>query len=415
MRKRTHKSSLLLLTVAVTFVFVLRVPPSSCQPGVGYRFFKSSFSDKTNVTISRPEQNNRESEGYKKNALHHHHHHDDTTSISMNEFFGMFGKLGTNWNTLLAMFRSVISAAGGKTYKQDVHVDTLEQGREWLYRTKDWKSLLEPHNQQLYDDFGVTVDDILDSFLHWASADEVEDLICKLQGGVNGRESSINVSKAQRRLERYVIWMNDLQSDLHGLTTVSVKDAFDILDTKVTIDDCNRLVWWLDLATIDWDRFDKLEPKEITRVFVWLSHYMLFHPNAQQYGMVFINSLNQIGFWSFMTMLPVDLGMQLDEFMISVIPLKTKFVVLLERPPWARFAYQLLKPFLQSEMRRRVVVIEEGHYPPSYLFEVVGGTNVIPDGMKNYSGSPSADIIHPYINQKVKSQGSIYSSLFAFK
>jgi hypothetical protein len=100
-----------------------------------------------------------------------------------------------------------------------------------------------------------------------------------------------------------------------------------------------------------------------------------------------------------MTMLPVDLGMQLDEFTISVIPIKMKFVVVMERPPWAKFAYQLLKPFLHSKMRRRVVVIEEGQYPPGYLYEVVG-RDAIPEGVQNYAGSKHADIIHAYMQGK---------------
>jgi hypothetical protein len=296
------------------------------------------------------------------------------------------------------MFRGIVNSAGGETFHKDVHVDTLEEGREWLYQENDWKQILKAHTT-LYEDFDVTIDDLLDSFLHWASADEAPDGKCHLQGGLNGKETKINVSKAQRRLEKYEAWMVNLEEDLKDLTAVSLKNTFSIFDMKLSIDGCQRLAWWLDLAAIDWDAFEDLEPRDIARVFVWMSHYMLLHPNAQHNGLVFVNSLNQIGFWSFMTMLPVDLGMQLDEFTISVIPIKTKFVVVMERPPWAKFAYQLLKPFLQSDMRRRVVVIEEGQYPPNYLYEVVG-RDAIPEGVQNYAGSKHADIIHAYMQEK---------------
>ena len=123
--------------------------------------------------------------------------------------------------------------------------------------------------------------------------------------------------------------------------------------------------------------------------------------------MVFINALNQMGIWSFMTMLPFDLGMALDEFIISVIPLKTKYVVLLDRPPWAKFAYQLLKPFMKSEMRQRVGVIEDGLYPPAYLYEVVGTSEqAVPIGLNGYPGSTKADIARPYLEETINKEAA---------
>eukprot|EP00980_Cylindrotheca_fusiformis_P007739 scaffold1640_cov101-Cylindrotheca_fusiformis.AAC.6 len=299
------------------------------------------------------------------------------------------------------MFRGIVNSAGGETHPDDVQVDTLKEGREWLYQEKDWKDSLKDY-AILFGDLDSTTDDVLNSFLHWASVDETTDGKCHLKGGVNAKETRINVSRAKRRLERYENWMATVAEDLKDLTAMSLKNTLPIFGMKLTIDGCQRLVWWLDLTAFDWDAFHDLHPKDIARTFVWMSHYMMLHPNGQQYGLVFVNSLNQIGFWPFMQMLPLDLGMQLDEFLISIIPVKTKFVVLMERPSWAKFAYQLLRPFLQAKMRRRVAVIEKGQHPPGYLYEVVGRGSV-PEGIQSYPGSKKADIIHAYLLGKGRS------------
>lgn len=371
------------ILVFVLLLAVQRIEQASAQPGVGLRFLLSSHGD----------------EEYQHEGEKQIHSTDDDTSVSHNEFFGIFQKLGTSWTTILNMFRSIVNSAGGTTMQNDVYVKDLMEGREWLHQQRNWQKLLQPH-MTLYRDFDKTFEDILDSFLRWAASDEAPDGKCRLEGGVNGKESKINVSKALRRLEKYVNWMVEMEMDLDDLKATSIKETFSIFDMKMSIDDCHRLVWWLDLGAIDWKRFDNAEPREIARIFVWVSHFMMLHPNAQERGLVLINSLNQIGFWPFMTMLPVDLGMALDEFVISVIPIKTKFVVLMERPPWAKFAYQMLKPFMKSNMRRRVVVIEESLYPTDYIFQVVG-TNAIPKGIENYPGKDGVEILHPYFEKKI--------------
>eukprot|EP00526_Cylindrotheca_closterium_P010920 CAMPEP_0113604440 /NCGR_PEP_ID=MMETSP0017_2-20120614/1797_1 /TAXON_ID=2856 /ORGANISM="Cylindrotheca closterium" /LENGTH=386 /DNA_ID=CAMNT_0000512867 /DNA_START=103 /DNA_END=1260 /DNA_ORIENTATION=+ /assembly_acc=CAM_ASM_000147 len=375
------------------FVLLLtsqRIEQISGQPGVGHRFLTSyaqeSSDDNTTTTTIRPscqhgtneeDTNDQNTSTRRKQqeptsqlkttpaaaaaATEHSSSSSSDANVPNSEFFGIFKKLGTSWHTILQMFRSIVNNAGGKTMHKDVYVRDLKEGKEWLLQQEEynWEELLQPH-MTLYHDLERTFEDVLDSFLKWAASDEAKDGSCKLEGGVNGKESKINVSKALRRLEQYATWMSEMENDLEELTATSIKDTFSTLQMKMSIDDCQRLVWWLDLGAIDWELFDELQPKDIARVFVWISHYMLLNPNAQDQGLVLINSLNQIGFWPFMTMLPVDLGMQLDEFVISVIPIKTKFVVLMQRPPWAKFAYQMLKPFMKSNMRRRVVVIEEG-------------------------------------------------------
>lgn len=389
------------LTTLICYLFLIVSPlleRAACQPGVAQRFLTHSHKTKNSTQAKERCRNSNISSCQRNPSLFQTSTNDDT-SVSTREFFGIFQSLGTSWHTLLHMFRGIVNSAGGETFQKDVHVESLEEGRDWLYQQNDWSKILSAYSI-LYEDLDVAVDDILDSFLLWASADEAPDRKCHLDGGINGKEPRVNVSKAKRRLEKYETWMAKLNNDLADLTALSLKETFSVFDMKLSIDGCRRLVWWLDLGAIDWEGFvDDVSPRDIARVFVWLSHYMLLHPDAQQNGLVIVNSLNQIGLWSFMTMLPVELGMQLDEFVISVIPIKTKFVVLMERPPWAKFAYQLLKPFLQSNMRRRVVVIEEGQYPASYLYEVVG-KEAIPEGVQNYEGSKQVDIIQGYMEEK---------------
>ena len=176
---------------------------------------------------------------------------------------------------------------------------------------------------------------------------------------------------------------------------------------KLSYDDCQRLVWWLDLGAIDLEVLNTIPPKEIHRLFVWISHRMLFDEKAQENGMIFVNSLANIHFWPFMTMLPLDLGMKLDEFVISVIPLKTKFVLLLERPKWAKISYGLLKPFLKMDMRRRVVVVEDG-VPSSFVAEVLGGKHCIPLGFDGLEGTSNADVAGPYFESRVKRRKNLW-------
>lgn len=395
----------------LTFVLLLkfqRIEQTFAQPGIGHRFLVLNRQEyqvgqqRQNSTITTDDghHDDNENSDNKGEQLKMIPVEDSNgTTVATGEFFRIFHKLGTSWTTILGMMRGIVNSAGGKTLKHDVYATSLREGKDWLLEQENWGEVLQPYTS-LYQDLDKTFEDVLDSFLHWAASDEAPDGYCRLEGGVNGKESKINVSKALRRLEKYATWMADMKDDLRDLKATSIKDTFSIFDMKMSIDDCRRLVWWLDLAAVDWDRFESATPREIAQIYVWVSHYMLLHPNAQDQGLVLINSLNQIGFWPFMTMLPVDLGMKLNEFVISVIPIKTKFVVLMERPPWAKFAYQMLKPFMKGSMRRRVIVIEEGLYPTDYMYKVVG-TNAIPNGIGNYAGKDRVEILQPYFEGKI--------------
>jgi hypothetical protein len=396
----------------LSFILVLGtlLQPAICQPGVGQRFLSNNPAVEYEQTNEKPTYEPVFESGCDESG--------DSSSngagVHPSEFYGVFQKLGTNWVTILKLFRNVVGSAGGTTTHQDVFAETMNEALVSLKEmvssaiadergtSQQWSFYTVP-----YQEFDRTLDDMFVAFLNWAAADEAPDSIkkCDRRGSVNGRESKINVSKAFRRLENYSVWMDN--SDLLDppLTASSLQNIWKSFSMKLSYDDCQRIVWWLDLGAVDFEVIRTVPPKEIHRLFVWISHYMLFDEKAQENGMVFINSLANIHFWTFMTMLPLDLGMKLDEFVISVIPLKTKFVLLLERPPWAKFAYQLLKPFLKMDMRRRVVVIEDT-IPPSFVAEVLGGKHCIPNGFDGLEGTPNADIAGPYFESKSKKRKS---------
>lgn len=349
---------------------------------------------------------------------------DDSENISgadevhPTEFFGVFHKLGTNWNSVLTIYRNVVGSAGGTTHKGDIYADNVDQAlvvlKEMISAAAEsadvsshqWEFTSVPLKEI---DPKLSLDDLFMAFVKWAEADHAPDApieTCSLRGGVNGRHEKINVSKAFRRLEKYASWMDADREDLTvpPLTAASIERAWEAFSFRLSYDTCHRLVWWLDLDAVDFHAIrNTLSPQEIHRLFVWMSHFMLFNKHAQDKGMVFINSLANIKFLPFMTMLPLQLGMKLDEFMISVIPLKTKLVLLLDRPKWAKFAFRyLLRPFLTKNMRKRSVVLEDDPQQKLVSEALGGGTDCIPIGFNGLDGNPEADIANAYFYSKVE-------------
>ena len=141
-------------------------------------------------------------------------------------------------------------------------------------------------------------------------ANEDEHEACKLQGGVNKREIfPINVSKAFRRLTAYATRMDEQKDVLIDppLTLESVRQAKDLLYSRVTHDDCGRVVWWLDLGQTNFKEMKHLAHEEILRFFVWLSHLIMTDESAQRNGIMFLDSMDSVSFYQYMTMLPYQI------------------------------------------------------------------------------------------------------------
>ena len=315
-----------------------------------------------------------------------------SNSNSISEFFGVFRRLGIPWDYVLRSYMRVVGSAGGTIEDGDTFAENVDEA---LVLLRDMAKDVVDIPIIGYHEFGKTVDDLLVTFIHWAATNGAEDHMerCHRMGGVNGWHEKINVSKAFRRLEIYISWMKEGEKDLLDapLMRPSVKEAMKAFSMHLSIDDCGRIVWWLDLEKTDIRAVKLLQPSDIRRFFVSFAHILMFDERAQKNGVVFVHSFADISFWTFMTMLPLELGIKTDEFLICAIPLNTKLVMFLNRPAWANLGYGLLRVFLTSQMRRRVVMMRRKRQQE--VVEDAVGTESIPIGFDGIEGKQSIDLL----------------------
>jgi len=330
----------------------------------------------------------------------------DENMSSTWEFMNAFSKLGTSWNHVIGEYISVVQGADGKEMKGDEYVTELDEAlnllQEMLKKSEatseeDWSFSTSP-----LKDFGKTTDDILLAFIRWSMVDNYHDNpedgnSCTLIGGINHPPSEtekINVSKAFRRLTAYQHWMRSVSSDLKDppLTYLSIKSTLSIFSLHVSHDECERLVWYVNLGKTDLAKLELQSPRETTRMFVWIAHLLFLDEKAQTKGLVVVDDMAEIGFWDYMTMLPIQVGISVDRFLISVTPLKAKNVVLMHRPKWAEIGYSLLSWFLTKKMKNRVTMVEKGQ--ENYMMtKVVGGAEFVPRDFSDVEGLINEDII----------------------
>jgi len=330
----------------------------------------------------------------------------DENMSSTWEFMNAFSKLGTSWNHVIGEYISVVQGADGKEMKGDEYVTELDEAlnllQEMLKKSEatseeDWSFSTSP-----LKDFGKTTDDILLAFIRWSMVDNYHDNpedgnSCTLIGGINHPPSEtekINVSKAFRRLTAYQHWMRSVSSDLKDppLTYLSIKSTLSIFSLHVSHDECERLVWYVNLGKTDLAKLKLQSPRETTRMFVWIAHLLFLDEKAQTKGLVVVDDMAEIGFWDYMTMLPIQVGISVDRFLISVTPLKAKNVVLMHRPKWAEIGYSLLSWFLTKKMKNRVTMVEKGQ--ENYMMtKVVGGAEFVPRDFSDVEGLINEDII----------------------
>mmetsp|Transcript_26547 Transcript_26547/g.78528 ORF Transcript_26547/g.78528 Transcript_26547/m.78528 type:complete len:405 (-) Transcript_26547:23-1237(-) len=320
------------------------------------------------------------------------------------EFFGAFKRLGTSWKSVLDVYVETIRSAGGKDHNGDVFVDDLDAGLIALLDMieKDKENCVDDQDRLRMwmfravpcDEFGRSINDLLSSFLLWSVVEGAQGEECGLLGGINRKTNAakINVSKAFRRVEAYAAWMDVVEADLlkPSLTAASVKKSWDAFRMRITYDDCRRIVWWMDLGRADMTAIKDLPPKDIMRLFVWVSHLIIFQEEGMKNGIVFIDNMSHVSFWDYMTMLPLQLGMKLDKFMINCTPLQTKLVVFMNRPVWADIGYGILSVFLTKETKNRVNMVHGDRQ--SAVIEVVGEC-CVPEGFNDLNGKSEVDDI----------------------
>jgi len=330
----------------------------------------------------------------------------DENMSSTWEFMNAFSRLGTSWNHVIGEYISVVQGADGKEMKGDAYATEVDEALKMLHvmvkdsaatSDEDWSFSTTPLN-----DFGKTIDDILLAFIRWSMVDNYHDNpedgnSCTLIGGINHPPSEtekINVSKAFRRLTAYQHWMQSVSPDLQDppLTFQSIKSTLSIFSLHVSHDECERLVWFVNLGKTDLANLKSQSPRETTRMFVWIAHLLFLDEKAQTKGLIVVDDMADIGFWDYMTMLPIQVGISVDRFLISVTPLKAKNVVLMHRPKWAEIGYSLLSWFLTKKMKNRVTMVEKGQ-ENDMMKKVVGGATFIPIDFSDVEGLISKDII----------------------
>lgn len=305
---------------------------------------------------------------------------------------------------------SVVKGADGVELKGDVYAQDMDEGLTELQsmvsaaasKSKDDEMAWSFHTTPLVD-FGKTIDDVLLAFLRWSVVDKnssQDDTSCQLIGGVNNYrlesigKQGINVSKAFRRLTSYIQWMKSVSSDLMDppLTYESITPSLSTFSIQVTHDDCGRLIWFVNLGKTDLSAFKSKSTRETTRMFVWVAHLLFLDEGAQTKGLVVVDDMSEISFWNYMTMLPVQVGISVDRFLISVTPLKAKNVVLMHLPKWAEVGYGLLSFFLTAKMKSRVTMVKKGDEVET-LARVVGGPEFVPVEFGDYGGQLISDIV----------------------
>ena len=325
-------------------------------------------------------------------------------------FMRAFSKLGSSWSQIVSEYVSVIGAVDGYVLKGDIYAANEEEAVDALrslvadVASKEEKELAWSLRTSPLQDFGKSIDDIFLAFLRWSAVDDHsfndDDESCSLLGSVNHRaallsgDRKINVSKAFRRLESYVAWMQSVEEFISDppVTFGSVLPSLDIFSIHVAHDHCGRLVWWVNLGQTDQRAFKAQEPRDTIRMFVWVAHMLFLDEGAQTRGLVVIDDMDYISFYKYMTMLPLQVGLSIDRFLLSVTPIKTKNVVLMHRAPWARTAYSLLSWFLTKKMKKRVTMIDTGQ-EVELLNQIVGGPEHIPRDFGSGAGKIELDLI----------------------
>lgn len=321
------------------------------------------------------------------------------------------GKKKSMWSVSMETF----GMAGGKDTEGDLWLETVEQGVPMLkkyLKAKDVKLAEEqaqakkklPFESWMdivpLEEFHTTQTNFLKAFLKWAIKDR-EDIV----EGSEGAKLIVNASKARRRLDSYLEWMSDnMAEDMakNPLTYDSVKETGKAWGLKATHTEGGPVAWWFDLTKLDQKVIKTIPSQDHLRYMVWYSHLLMFDSKAQDNGIFFMEDLNKIGFWSCMTMIPMDLSTKMDRLTIGVLPMKMKGIYMFGCARWMTLFMSFMKPFLSKKMRERMLVIDAKVAPDlqKYCDDLIGRDN-IPDGFLGIQGGSPPD----YMIEKLRKKG----------
>lgn len=283
------------------------------------------------------------------------------------------------WNMTLETF----GMADGKHKRGDVLVDSVVEGLEALraYVEDDRIAALMKPVTPILEAFNATQDELFTAFLKWA---EKED------DNAAPTKRKINLSKACRRLDAYLGWMNDNQQDLtdEPLTAASVAEAGKIWDVQITYNnskDDGCFLWWIDLGRLDKETMRTVSNRDHLRYIVWLSHLIMLDKHAQENGAMIVEDMGMIGFYKMATLVPPDLGAKMDRLTIGILPVKMKSIYIFGAARWMQLLMGLLKPFMSKKMRQRMVILPKKTNPQAFCEEKFTRQS-IPKGFSSLEG-----------------------------
>uniref|UniRef100_A0A7R9WWU0 CRAL-TRIO domain-containing protein n=1 Tax=Craspedostauros australis TaxID=1486917 RepID=A0A7R9WWU0_9STRA len=308
----------------------------------------------------------------------------------------------------------------GSDKKGDKWVDDKEDGTvlmaRWVEEARTnpkvkaakrekWNFDTSPHEQ-----FGKTKDDLYTAFVMWSRAaegdlndnDKKKKESKQTEQGTNDATNDAttttnndntkfkyNISKAFRRLESYANWMKDSGGDEISkppLTADSVRDCNKAWGMRSSISKTGQFVWWFDFSKIDLDAIKhKFSVTQHTRAFVWFAHAIMYHPNAQEHGMVFCEDVNKIGFLQTFTLVPPKLGTKLDRLTIGVLPVKMTEMYMLHTPTWMDMFMKFMGMFMSKKMKQRMHPLKDNEW--GKLEEALGGKEYILKGFSTLDGT----------------------------
>mmetsp|Transcript_18901 Transcript_18901/g.27978 ORF Transcript_18901/g.27978 Transcript_18901/m.27978 type:complete len:347 (+) Transcript_18901:51-1091(+) len=315
---------------------------------------------------------------------------DDDTKLQMKDFFATEVSTGKSaW----AMTVETLGMAEGSSSQKDIYAPNLEKGMLTIKAMLNKVKKDTGHKKFKFDlvplkHFNATMNDVLRAFVMWSRKEE---------------ESRFNVTKAFRRLESYATWMDEHRDDLKEPFTVkSIRKVADAWKFKLTYDAKGRVVWWLDLGTWDIPSIkNKIPPRESLRFVFWICHLVMFDPKAQKNGIIFVESLGKKGMYETFTMVPMDLGTQMDRLTIGVLPLRCKAIYTFNHLRWMSILVTVFKPFMSAKMRQRVIVIPRSEDPGPVIEKEVGGKAAIPAEFADLKGGKvKEDIFVQFLKKK---------------
>ena len=272
-----------------------------------------------------------------------------------------------------------------------------------------WAFRASPHAA-----FGKTIEDSFAAFLRWAqvgSDDEEE-------GGSPTQE--VNVSAAFRRIEAYAEWMEGNAAELAEppLTAQSIEAALRCWCSQATYDADGRFVWWLDFKKLDKAAIKAESVTNHLRSMVWYSHAMMYDEKAQANGMVIVEDAAQMGFWTAMTLVPMDLGarraqfgailgailsrtlhfsgVKLDRLTIGILPIKMKLMLIADSPRWMSIMMGIFSRFMSKKMQKRMVVVKGDAEAWATVASSVGGKQYCPPGFGEMGGTAPDPVAAKY-------------------